>query len=128
MRTGLIQCKDAILNTIGPSAKPFDSHLVKRVVRENEKKNTSETSNAELNIGRIKSRQQARREKKKEDAVKKLQDNILLGKMGRDATFLRDLLGPGTEIIPASLSAEQVPVGCKVTKECDSIFFTEESP
>ena len=38
MKTGLMQCKDAILNTVGPNAKPFERDIVKKIAKEKESK------------------------------------------------------------------------------------------
>ena len=105
MRTGVMQCKDVILNTIGPSAKPMEAQLVKRVVKENEKKKKTEKD-----LPLRKSKLSAR-EKNKRKTKEKVEDRILLGKLGPDVRFLKDLLGSDTEIVvPPSVSVEQVPV------------------
>ena len=97
MKTGLMQCKDAILNTVGPGAKPFDIDIVKKIEKDKERKKIKNPKTL------IEAKSKTKQERKG-----KVQDNILLGKMGRDVTFLRDLLGPDTEIMGASLSDEQV--------------------
>ena len=94
MKTGLVQCKDAILNTVGPCAKPIDIDILKKIEKEKEKKKIKNQKTLIV----VKSK--AKKEKE--------HDNILLGKMGRDVTFLRDLLGPETEIMRPSSSDEQV--------------------
>ena len=99
MKTGLLQCKDAILNTVGPGAKPLDIDLVEKTIREDERKKIKTD---------VKSKA---RNRKKKVLNEKMQDSILLGKMGKDVTFLKDLLANDTEIIPASYSAEQVRAG-----------------
>ena len=38
MKTGLMQCKDAILNTVGPAAKPIDPDILKRITKQKERK------------------------------------------------------------------------------------------
>ena len=132
MKTGLMQCKDAILNTVGPNAKPFDKDIVKKITKEKEKerkkiKNPKKVLDANS--------------KTKQERKGKVQDNILLGKMGRDVTFLRDLLGPDTEVMRPSFSDEQVGSGkfneimitlCTETSpgagnRCTPIFGKEES-
>ena len=91
MKTGLVQCKDAILNTVGPNAKPIDVDIVKKITKEKEKKKIKTPKTL------IEAKSKTKPERKG-----KVKDNILLGKMGRDVRFLRDLLGPDTEIMQAS--------------------------
>ena len=100
MKTGLMQCKDAILNTVGPSAKPIDIEVLKKIENEKERKKIKNQKTL------IDAKSTAKNERND-----KVQDNILLGKMGRDVTFLRDLLGPDTETRRASFSDEQVGIG-----------------
>lgn len=97
MKTGLMQCKDAILNTVGPSAKPFDIDIVRKITKDKERK---KIKNPKTLIDA--------KNKTKQERKGKVQDNILLGKMGKDVKFLRNLLGPDTEITGASFSEEQV--------------------
>ena len=99
MKTGLMQCKDAILNTVGPAAKPIDPDIVKRITKEKERKKSKYPKTVIDSHVKI---------ERKHERKGKVQDNILLGKMGRDVTFLRDLLGPETEIVRPSFSEEQV--------------------
>ena len=103
MKTGLMQCKDAILNTVGPSAKPFDRDIVKKITKEKERKKIKNPKNPK----NPKTKNKTKQERKEV----KVQDNILLGKMGRDVRFLRDLLGPDTELKQPSYSEEQVGSG-----------------
>ena len=91
MKTGLVQCKDAILNTVGPNAKPIDVDIVKKITKEKEKRKIKPPKTL------IEAKSKTKPERKG-----KVKDNILLGKMGRDVRFLRDLLGPDTEIMQAS--------------------------
>ena len=105
MKTGLMQCKDAILNTVGPSAKPIDIEVLKKIENEKERKkikNQKTLTDAKSTA--------------KNERNDKVQDNIVLGKMGRDVTFLRDLLGPDTETRRASFSDEQVGIGGNLMK------------
>ena len=83
----------------------MEAQLVKRVVKENEKKNKTEKD-----LPLRKSKLSAR-EKNKRETKEKVEDRILLGKLGPDVRFLKDLLGSDTEIVvPPSVSVEQVPV------------------
>ena len=102
MKTGLMQCKDAILNTVGPNAKPFDKDTVKKITKEKEKERKKiKNPKKVLDV----------KSKTKQDRKGKVQDNILLGKMGKDVRFLKDLLGPDTEVKQPSFSEEQVGSG-----------------
>ena len=38
MKVGLMQCKDAILNAVGPNTKGFDKEIITKMIKEQEKK------------------------------------------------------------------------------------------
>ena len=109
MKSGLLQCKNAILNTVGQNAKGFDKDLVAKMIKEQEKQKQKEKLKSDQRGGGLtgsKTRSQLKKEKKKNEKVQKMQDKVLLGKVAGDATFLRDFLEPS--IKKEKMSTEQV--------------------
>ena len=106
MKTGLMQCKDAILNTVGQNAKPFDKDLVAKVVKEQEKKKQKQLKKSEQRLSGAKTRSQMKKENKKKEQLQRIQDKVLLGQVAPDASFLRGFLEPTVTV--QEISDEQV--------------------
>ena len=106
MKSGLLQCKNAILNAVGQNAKGFDKDLITKMIKDQEKQKQKEKIKADQRLNGSKSRSQLKKEKKKNEKVQKMQDKVLLGKVAGDATFLRDFLEPSGK--KETISTEQV--------------------
>ena len=108
MKSGLLQCKNAILNAVGQNAKGFDKDLIAKMIKEQEKQKQKEKLKADQKGGLngSKTRSQLKKEKKKYEKIQKTQDKVLLGKVASDATFLRDFLEPSVKV--DKMSTEQV--------------------
>ena len=106
MKSGLLQCKNAILNAVGQNAKGFDKDLITKMIKDQEKQKQKEKIKADQRLNGSKSRSQLKKEKKKNERVQKMQDKVLLGKVAGDATFLRDFLEPSGK--KETISTEQV--------------------
>ena len=106
MKSGLTQCKDAILNAVGPNARGFDLELVGKVIKEMEdRKKAADTSTQGQQ--QVKTRKQIRNERKRREAKRKRIDRVLLGQVAKDATFLRGLVGYDKDVVPRADTPEQ---------------------
>ena len=107
MKSGLMQCKDAILNAVGPNAREFDIELVGKVIKDMEdRKNAANNSNTP-GQQQLKTRKQIRNERKRREAKRKRIDRVLLGQVAKDATFLRSLVGYDKDVVPRADTPEQ---------------------
>ena len=79
IRTGIVKCRDVIMNTVGTTAKEYDREVVEKVIQQMKDMQIKKESELEKNKG----------EKKKK---KKDPDQLLLGKMNEDVKFLEDFL------------------------------------
>jgi len=92
MKIGLMQCKDAILNTVGPNAKGFDKEIITKMIKEQEKKSLKQKK--EQRLSGAKSRSQLKKERRHKEKIQKVHDKLLLGQVATDASFLRGFLEP----------------------------------
>lgn len=118
MRSGLQQCKDAILNTVGPNARGFTTELVRRVVREEEKRQ----SKVESAVWPRRGRTAGRRKQAAREGRTRAEERVLLGRVAQDASFLRDLVGSRTQTIAPTACTQQVPQKYITIKLADSSF------
>ena len=75
IKTGLVKCRDVILNTVGDGVFHNNHLLLTRVIREIKKKEMEE-----------------KRRDKKTKSRQKDSDLLILGKMQKDVEFLEDFL------------------------------------
>ena len=109
MKVGLMQCKDAILNTVGHNARGFDRELITKLIRAREREaRKNQTKSADPRLSDPKSPAQLRREKQKTDRMQERQDLVLLGRVAPDTKFLREFLVPRPQPLGRALSNEQV--------------------
>ena len=108
MKSGLTQCKDAILNAVGPNARDFDLQLVGKVIKDMEDKKKAGNQTKLQGQQQIKTRKQLRLERRKREAKRKRIDKVLLGEVAKDATFLRSLVGYDKDIVQRAETPEQV--------------------
>ena len=110
MKVGLMQCKDAILNTVGNNARGFDKEVITKLIRAREREARKNlTKSADPRLSDPKSPAQLRKEKQKTERMQERQDLVLLGRVAPDTKFLRDFLEPRPQPEGRSLSFEQVP-------------------
>ena len=108
MKRGLMQCKDAILNTVGNTAKGFDKKLIAKMLKEKEKQRKLAAKTPEERLGeKTRSKSQQQKEAKRQEKLKKRQDRVLLGQVAGDASFLRGILEPGVSMTDENISEEQ---------------------
>ena len=85
IKSGIVKCRDVILNTVGTSAKEYDAKIVEKVIQQMK----------EIELEKMKSqleKQKSKKKKKKMVKAKKDPDQLLLGKMHKDVQFLEDFL------------------------------------
>ena len=76
IKTGIVKCRDVILNTVGVGALSYDNKVFEKVINEIRKKEEQ------------RKREQAKKKKKK----KKTSSQMILGKMQEDVEFLEDFI------------------------------------
>ena len=76
IKTGLVKCRDVILNTVGERVFHNNQQLLTRVIKEIKKKEQEE-----------KNRRDKKTRRKQKDS-----DLMILGKMQKDVEFLEDFL------------------------------------
>ena len=108
MKTGLMQCKDAILNTVGLNARALDKEIIKKMMKEEEKQRRLAVRTPEQRLGERRSKMEVRRETRKKEKMERRQDKVLLGQVAGDASFLRNILQPVENISQGKMSDEQV--------------------
>ena len=109
MKVGLMQCKDAILNTVGHNARGFDKMVITRLIRAREREaKKNQTKSADPRLSDPKSPAQLRKEKERTEKMQERQDLVLLGRVAPDTKFLREFLVPRPEPSGRSISFEQV--------------------
>ena len=108
MKSGLLQCKDAIVNAVGPNAKEFDLELVGKVIKDMEDKKKVANQAKSQDPPQAKTRKQIRQQRKRREAKRKRIDRVLLGEVAKDATFLRSLVGYDKGVAPRADTPEQV--------------------
>ena len=109
MKVGLMQCKDAILNTVGHNARGFDKEVITRLIRAREREaKKNQTKSEDPRLSDPKSPAQLRKEKEKTEKMQERQDLVLLGRVAPDTKFLREFLVPRPQPSGRSISFEQV--------------------
>ena len=110
MKVGLMQCKDAILNTVGQNARGFDRELITKMMRAREREaRRHETKSADPRLTDHRSPAQISKEKQMSERLQVRQDLVLLGRVAPDTKFLRDFLEPRPRLTAGrQLSYEQV--------------------
>lgn len=98
MKIGLLKCKDAIANAVGPNAKEFDIDLVQKVIEnmEEEKKDPNKQKLPGRTLAeqaQFLSKKKLALLRRKREAKRNKIDRLLLGDVAKDATFLRRLAG-----------------------------------
>ena len=127
MKVGLMQCKDAILNTVGNNARGFDRELINKLIRTREREaRKNQTKSADPRLSDPKSPAQLRKEKQNTERMQERQDLVLLGRVAPDTKFLREFLVPRPQPVGRSLSYEQVQdkhmyIDC--SEKLDFVFF-----
>ena len=90
IKTGLVKCRDVILNTVGDGTFTHNELLVQRVIRQMKKKEIEEK----------------KRRDKKTKTKQRDSNQLILGKMQKDVEFLEDFLK-----FQATQTLGQVPKG-----------------
>eukprot|EP00090_Calanus_glacialis_P026176 TRINITY_DN41064_c0_g1_i1.p1 TRINITY_DN41064_c0_g1~~TRINITY_DN41064_c0_g1_i1.p1 ORF type:complete len:129 (-),score=43.66 TRINITY_DN41064_c0_g1_i1:61-447(-) len=80
----MIKCRDAIIITVGTSAKDYDEKLVEMVIQQ--------MKEGKLDLNDETDPKVARQQKRKAAAEKKISDKKLLGKLNDDVVFLEKFL------------------------------------
>ena len=79
VKTGIVKCREVILNTVGSGAMAYDNKVFQKVIRQIKIKEKEEE----------RKREEARKKKK---SKKKDTDQVILGKMQEDVEFLENFI------------------------------------
>ena len=79
IKTGIVKCRDVILNTVGLGAMNYDNKVFEKVIKQIRAKEKKEE-------------ERRREESKKKKKKSKDSDQVLLGKMQEDVEFLENFI------------------------------------
>ena len=79
IKTGIVKCRDVILNTVGVGAMNYDNKVFEKVIKQIRAKEKKEE-------------ERRREESKKKKKKSKDSDQVLLGKMQEDVEFLENFI------------------------------------
>ena len=84
IKSGMIKCRDAIITTVGTSAKDYDEKLVEMVIQQMKEGKLDLTDETDPKV--------VRQQKRKAAVEKKISDKKLLGRLNDDVVFLEKFL------------------------------------
>ena len=84
IKSGMVKCRDAIIITVGTTAKQYDEKVVEMVIQQMKEGKLDLTEDTDPKV--------ARQQKRKAVAEKKISDKKLLGKLNTDVVFLEKFL------------------------------------
>ena len=123
IKSGMVKCRDAIMITVGTTAKEYDEKIVEMVIQQ--------MKEGKLDLNDDEDPKVARKQKRKAAAEKKVSDKKLLGRLNDDVVFLEKFLKTQTteskrQVKSPSLQTEVKNTATEATEATEALQYLEK--